>query len=189
MPEDILKLPFDTEPLMEEEHYELIGNPRVGILKIKKEGDLLLEEKIAIETLLQKNKQKITTETIAATELNIAMATILLKSRHDKRWTEAKVRESIKHEVLLNALVKFLENESAQWVPTTEVKMEGVRGREAAIAWAESNKQVVFSRKDLPFTYLVVDSSNITDDILLNWDVVESFSETPLTTKKNKRKE
>lgn len=189
MPEDILKLPFDTEPLMEDEHYEMIGNPEVGgVLKIKKEGDLLLQEKIAIEKLLQKNKKEIAAETISGTELNISMATILLKSRHDKRWTEDKVRESIKHEILLSAIVKFIENESAQWMPTVEVKMEGIKAKGAAIAWAETHKQVVFSREDLPFTYLVVDPAHITDDVLMNWELVESFSESPLSTKKKGRK-
>lgn len=181
MPANILSLTFKTPPSVEADMTEVVGSPQIGEVEIRKMGCLTPNEKIAWDRYALKVQNDLKLGRLGDGEFTTEIVTMMLQSRYRKDWNRAST-EALPNYPLIEALFRFFDGERSEWTPSWKIKVEGFDGKDVALNYAKENGWVVLQRKDILFTYIVVDYTETPAEALLDWEVVEDY--TPLDAEK-----
>jgi len=182
----LLDLVRVSEPTKEQD-FEEFGNESTGIIRIKKNGWFSVREALAWDEAMLKFKKSPSSEKsesseevkVSSVEIAIVCVTVIMQQRVDPQW-DRETTLALGSIQLVNDLFEFFNQEYNQHKPPENMRFEGLKARECAIAYAKENGGLVFSREKSPYLYVVFeDIGKIAPQFLLEWQLVEASDNPP----------
>ncbi|HLO85681.1 MAG TPA: hypothetical protein VK203_11845 [Nostocaceae cyanobacterium] len=143
-----VQVPWKKAPLLAEETQDL-GTEATGILAIAKHGALSPNEEIAVSDYWLSVGNK------SLSEAKVGLATIILRSRVDKNWTEEDTRK-LPQFGLVEEIYDFVISERTRWAGEKYLLLaQGSQGYDAALVVANSQNACVAVSPEIKNTWFV----------------------------------